>query len=292
MSKFLLGIAQLDRDPHRMCFMDHVKSIAGALRSLGHEVSYTPSTVEEVLAECRVGARLIMWGANRLVEDAANNSFMPADTIIFQTEQVSAIDKPEFFVQNWIRLKSMIVWDYSITNVDSLKGLGITSAVHCPLGYHPSMETIKPAYEDIDVLFYGSSGGARRDILNALDETNLNVVRAFNVYGEARDALIARSKVVINLHFYQSGVFEIFRCSHLFANRKCVVNEAGGRDAQLESLAEASTSYVSRDALVDECRRLVGDDKARREQAERGYEAFKKIDMIENVRLALEASKQ
>lgn len=284
MSKFLLGIARLGQDPHLACFMEHVKSVAAALRTLGHEVEYAS---EEAMKN-RPG-RLIIWGANKIAEQDPNDPLTPPDSIVFQTEQVSAIDTPTYFIQSWIMLRNFTIWDYAQSNVDTLKKLGMTNAIYAPLGYHPAMEVIKPvAHEDIDILFYGSAGGPRREILNALDETGLNVVRAFNVYGEERDAIIARAKVVINLHYYERGVFEIFRCSHLFANRKCVVNEAGGRDPQLEELASRCTAYTPRQWLVDECKRLVADAPARRAVAERGYEAFKKVDLVENIRVALE----
>lgn len=287
MSRFLVGIARLGNDVHLNCFMDHVKSVAAALRALGHEVEYA----SEDAMKNRPG-RLIMWGANKY--DASGHDFERfADTIVYQTEQVSAIKDPKFFIQGWKSLQKFDVWDYSQSNVETLNKIGLDKVVHAPLGYHPSMETIKAVpYQDIDVLFYGSSGGARRDVLNALDGAGLNVVRLFGQYGAERDAFIARAKVVVNLHFYANGVFEIFRCSHLFANGKAVVNEAGGCDSQLEALAQACSSYVPRDQIVDECRRLVADANARRQVEERAREEFKKYSLVDSIDKALAASQR
>jgi hypothetical protein len=172
--------------------------------------------------------------------------------------------------------------------------------VLCPLGYvrdefshhyRPQRNRIPRAVEqDIDVLFYGSIDRARRDVLDALDGAGLRVQRLFGVYGAERDAYIARSKVVLNLHFYKKGVFEIFRVSHLLENRKCVVTEAGGCDAQLESFAEDACVYALRQQIVGVCVNMATDDDMRKDMEDYGFEAFKKIDFVENVRKALEAS--
>lgn len=290
MSRFLVGISKYGRNPHVRCFEDHMRSVVAALRALGHEVAYA---TEEELAR---GGRLIMWGANQVDQDpqadASRMETIPKDAIVFQTEQVSAVVEPTYFIQSWIRYRNFAVWDYAQSNVDTLSKLGMTGVVLCPLGYEPSMTSIAPAEEqDIDVLFYGSGGGPRREILNALDATGMNVVRLYGKYGKERDEVIARAKVVINLRYYEHGVFEIFRCSHLFANHVCVVNEAGGRDRGLEDLARRCTAYTPRAELIERCRELVASPHKRLAVTEKAFEEFKKIDLVDNVRRALEASR-
>jgi len=294
MARFLLGVTKLGQNPHVQCFMDHVRAMAAALRTLGHEAEYAS---EEALKR---GGRLILWGANQLVEDPNASKdpkhlqLIPPDAIVFQAEQVSAIAEPTYFIQSWLQYRNFSVWDYAESNVKALKHLGIDRAVLCPLGYHPSMTMIEPAADqDIDVLFYGSSGGRRRDILAALNESDMHVVcigANASLFGKERDAFIARAKVVLNLHYYERGIFEIFRCSHLFANRVCVVNEAGGRDAGLEDLAQRCTAYTPREHLIERCREMVESPHRRLMIAEQAFEEFKKIDLAENVRAALAAS--
>jgi hypothetical protein len=62
----------------------------------------------------------------------------------------------------------------------------------------------------------------------------LRVESAFGCYGEERDALIARARIVLNVHYYESKVFEVVRVSYLLANRKCVLSESGS-DIDLEA---------------------------------------------------------
>jgi hypothetical protein len=280
MARFQIGIVALNRNPHTPCFLDFAKALAAALRRLGHEVKYATPGGE---------GRLILFGANNLRDDLEHPA-IPADAIVYNSEQLAALKDPTFFLQGWIGFKDHVLWEYSEANMVALKTLDLRGVL-CPVGYVPEMEVVPQATdEDIDVLFYGSVAGPRREVLDALDASGLHVVRLFGVYGAERDAYVARSKVVLNLHYYPRGVFEIFRVSHLLANRKCVLTESGGCDAGLEAFAERSCAYVPRARIVDECRRLVADATARRAQAERGYEEFKKVDLVENVRRAVEQS--
>jgi hypothetical protein len=84
------------------------------------------------------------------------------------------------------------------------------------------------------------------------------------------------------------GVFEIFRVSHLLANKRCVVTESAGYDTSLKEFATRACAGARYEKLAETCRHLVDDEEERRAQAERGYMEFKKIDLVENVRQALE----
>ena len=296
MSLFAVGILGREHLGHYACFEDFARAMVGALRDLGHEVAALESA-DDYAAHFERGGRLIAFGAQnaREVPHAGGDAqaAMPRGMILYNSEQVSAVQSPTSLMwahDQYRRETGRSVWDYSRANIEVLRTLGI-EAVHCPVGYHSTMETVEPAAdEDIDVLFYGSRDKWRNSVLNAVEDSGLRVARLFGVYGAERDRAIARAKIVLNLHFYKGGVFEIFRCSHLFANGRCVVTEGGGRDAELEGLAREAARYVPRsiEALVDACRELAGDACKRREQAERGREVFKRLPLAECVRRALE----
>ena len=290
MSRFQIGIFEYEKNPHMRCFEEFARSLAAALRALGHEVAAASPSGK---------GRLIMVGGNNGSYDPADQQIK--DAIIYNSEQLAAIRTPQAFMQNYAQYRNHVIWDYSEANIAAMRRLGITRAVHCPLGYvgeeHSSL--FLPARprvpfveeQDIDVLFYGSIRGPRREILDALDKVEgLRVARLFNIYGDQRDAYIARSKVVLNLHFYPHGVFEIFRVSYLLENRKCVVTEAGGCDEGLEEFAERACAYVPRDQIVEKCVLLASDKVARQHFEYQGHEEFKKIDFVESVRRALEQS--
>jgi hypothetical protein len=283
MGRFTIGIMGRGKSVHVACFEDFAKALANALRQLGHEVTdFGPEQ-----------GRLILFGVN--------NSFpvegsVPDGSIIYNTEQMTSfggdVRKQMQNFDEWS--KRCVIWDYSSLNASKLRAAGASRVVHCPLGYVPSMTTIEPApIQDIDVLFYGSVNPRRRAVLDALDAAGLSVVRLYGVYGSDRDAVIARSKVVLNLHYYENAVFEIFRVSHLLANKKCVVSEGGGEDTELEEFAERATACVPIDRIVSMCGDLLLSERAvgfRQCYEEAGFMEFSKLDLVEHVRKALEQS--
>ncbi len=277
--RFTLGIVGHGTKPHARCFEDFARGLANALRALGHEV--IPPTDP-------TPGRLIVFGANLLIDPEEK---LPKDAIIFNAEQVAAARDPAWFVPNFERYREFCIWDYSLVNITALKSLGIKHVVYCSIGYIPSMEWNQPTVdEDIDVLHYGSMNARRREILDALHDAGVRVQHLFGIYGDTRDAWIARSKIVLNLHFYDRPIFEIFRVSHLLANRRCVVSEDGGQDPELEAFAGRATKLVPRDQIVSTCLELLRDDVARREQALRGHVSFKELDLVASVRDAVARS--
>jgi hypothetical protein len=114
------------------------------------------------------------------------------------------------------------VWDHTLRNIEKWKAMNrLHAPSHVPLGYVPELSRIKASQaQDIDVLFYGSLNERRTAILNALKNAGLKVHTVFGVYGEQRDESIARCKVVLNIHFYETRVFEFVRIAYLLANSK------------------------------------------------------------------------
>ncbi len=296
------------RHPNTACFVDFVQALVAALRELGHEV--VPPTVDGHNVDRT--ARPIAFGEQNMLSvdwEGDPGSFMPADAILFNTEQTGArgADPKRIFdaVQTW---KKRVVWDYSETNAKVLRAMGCERVIHCPVGYSPAMTRItplKPEEEDIDVLFAGSVETPKRivglhaagikvldrgQILADLKSAGLNVVHVWGVYGKDLDSYVARSKIVLNLHYYEGAVFEIFRCSHLLANKKCVVTEDGGSDEELEDFARRSMIYSRRKDIVETCRALIKDGELRRIAARNGFEAFSETSLVNNVCKALELS--
>ena len=52
--------------------------------------------------------------------------------------------------------------------------------------------------------------------LNNLTKKNIKIKCLFGVYGKERDDWISKSKLVLNMHMYDSKIFEIIRVFYLF----------------------------------------------------------------------------
>ena len=166
----------------------------------------------------------MLLGAHLLTANDA--ALVPSSAVIYNLEQVqlsSGWCSPDYLGL----LKRCQVWDYAKRNIASLGKLALARpAVHVPIGYVPQLTRIpRNPVQDIDVLFYGSVNERRARVLDQLRSRGINTQAVFGVYGAARDSLIARAKVVLNLHFYEASIFEIVRVSYLLANRKAVVAE-------------------------------------------------------------------
>jgi hypothetical protein len=161
-------------------------------------------------------------------------------------------------------------WDYSQTNANNLEARGVPKPRVVPIGWAPELERIAPGAEDIDVLFYGSTNPRRQRVLDALKRAGVKVEAVFGVYGAQRDALIARSKIVLNLHYFESKVFEIVRVSYLLANGRAVVSERGVAPEE-EAPFEEAVAFADYDGVIRACIGLLErpDERARLSEAGR-----------------------
>lgn len=295
--------------PNVACFVDYVRAVAAALKQLGHDV--VPPTVDG--ANVDKHARPIVFGAQNMHSvdwPGDPGSFCPDNAILYNSEQTGArgVNPKSIFdaVKTW---RTRVVWDYSNVNAGVLRSLGCERVVHCPVGYTPAMTRIKPLPpedEDIDVLFVGSVAttesifGVKKSGFNLLDRgqilndcvrAGLKVKHIFGLYAEDVDPYIARAKIVLNLHYYEGAVFEIFRCSQLLANRKCVITEDGGVDEELEAFAKQAMVYTKRKDVVDKCVELAKAlPEVRRAHALRGFDHFTRTNLANNIKRALEQS--
>jgi hypothetical protein len=244
-------------------YKDVIDSIHWGLGQLGHQATYA---VNNVAAD----STNIVFGAQMIPSETLRR--LPADTIIYQLEQLGGNLKPAYSEA----LKTFRVWDYSAANIALLSQIG---AVHkpklVPIAHAPVLERIaKPDVQDIDVLMYGVAGQERLAAVHALSQSGLVTVFVSGLYGAARDELIARAKLIVNVALY-NRIFEIVRISYLLANKKAVVAVLD-RDMAVEPGFEKGLKVSSRESLVKDCEDLLRDEAARKALEEAGYALFKK----------------
>jgi hypothetical protein len=252
---------------HSHAFDEHALSLHHAFRELGYTVPIIRNSRE-------ISGTPIVLGANLLPH--LGGICLPVDSVLYNLEQIqqgSPWLKPDYMDL----LRQYQVWDYSLKNIVALEDAGIKEVKLCRVGYVPELTRIPQLPEpeqDIDVLFYGSLNPRRREILTQLKEQGLRVEAFFGLYGLRRDSLIARAKMVINIHFYESKVMEIVRLAYLMANKKFIVSERGN-DEDLEQPFEKGIILADYEALVDECLTYVADAGKRNRISATGHEAFR-----------------
>jgi len=240
---------------HSEAFREVAQTLESAARSLGHDAIVTDRADLP-------GRRAIVLGSNLL---ARHPIPLPTDSVLYNLEQAGP--GPWFEPAALEILRRFRVWDYSEHNAANLVALGVPRPRVVPVGFVPELARIESLPEEIDVLFYGSLNERRQAVLDELTAAGARVESVFGVYGKERDRLIARSRMVLNVHFFEAKVFEIVRVSYLLANGRAVVCERGASPEEEapfeEGVAFADHAHLARTCLdllqsPAECARLAG----------------------------------
>jgi predicted O-methyltransferase YrrM len=254
---------------HSSAFAEVKDSLAWSLTALGHSVKLTENAFS-------AGGTNVIFGCELL----SPTSPLPSDTIIYNLEQPWHPN-----MANVRRLaRSHRVWDFSRSNVERWTAEGY-DARHVPIGYTPNLTRIPSSpTQDIDCLFYGWLTPRRLKIISDLRAAGLNVVATDSAYGGARDNLISRSKLVLNIHHDGRDMTEIVRLSYLLANSKAVVTEAGS-DTDEYKLMPVFTCDDSH--FVDTCNSVIQSPVTRERLATEGKLWMEKRDYTATVAAAL-----
>lgn len=254
-------------------YTEVIESVDWGLNQLGHQVSYSLNRAEST-------ATNIIFGAQVLPLDFLQQ--LPAGTIVYNFEQMRGLQKDQIKPTVHFYADNFRVWEYSKFNLDTWKLFGFDHAKLVPVGYAPNLTRIpKPAIQDIDILIYGSPGNNRLHAFHKLADAGLTVVYACGLYGQARDELIARAKIILNINVYfVSQIFEIVRVSYLLANRKLVVSILDANTG-IEEDVSGSVVFTSIEKLVDDCVQLLVNDAERSRLENIGFENFAKRDIKE-----------
>lgn len=176
----------------------------------------------------------------------------PDGSIVYNTDFVGIHCDPEAW-------RGLEIWDFCQRNI-ALYPPDIPVR-HVPIGYHPSMKRfsrLPPEERDIDVLFSGAMNPRRQKVLDGFRKEGLRVLWNDCLYGAKRDALHARSNLVLNMRFYEDGVYTTVRASHLVANGMPMLSETSpempawaGKNVAVAQLVEAGVRMLERPEALD-----------------------------------------
>ena len=277
-----LWIVSPEGYPHSAAFHEVALSLQESFAEMGGSLPIVSSRADAK------GRRPILLGGNLL--GLLPDPSLPAGAIIYNLEQL--FEGNPWLSQNPVYVAAMRthpVFDYSDRNIETLRALGIGHAHRLGVGFSPCLRRIGTSSEpDIDVLFYGSLNARRNAVIEALRDRGLRAAAIFGVYGEERDRIVARSKIVLNVHQHRHA-FEIVRVSYLLANEVCVVSEGTPDDPEIAPLAEG-LALAPYDALAQTCIDLIHDPDRRTAIARKGFELFsarKQSDFLRSALLSL-----
>ena len=254
--KFNICIIKPDKFVHADAFWELAQLLAYSLRDLEYKTNININELDQ-------NAHNIIFGSHLLPEDefgSITSKKITNPTIIFNTEQLyleeNRCTKTLFSLH-----KDFKIWDYNVKNIERLNKEGFKKTSLFEIGFHKKLERIeKHKIKDIDVLLYGSMNERRIKIVNDLREKNLNTKVLYGVYGSQRDEYISRSKIVLNLHYFDSQIFEVVRVHYLVNNKVPVVCEIN-TSTQIDPWWRETILGVEYANLVEQCAMLVGNTK-------------------------------
>jgi hypothetical protein len=264
-------------------YKEVIDTVAWGLEQLGHQVSYA-------LNQSVRDATNIVFGAQVMPMTALKR--LPEGTIIYNFEQmreITAATQIRAEVRYYAQVPHFEIWEYTPANVPSWRTLGRQQVKVVPVGYAPILTRIpKAPRQDIDVLIYGMSGERRLQTFHGLSQRGLATVFVSGLYGAARDELISRAKVVLNINLYpHTRIFEIVRVSYLMANRKAVVADLDAGTSIDDDIRSAVKFASSLPDLLSLCDSLANNDRERTKLEELGFSCISRRDIRDILKGAL-----
>ena len=253
--------------------------VRDGLRELGYVAYFDDEKVgtdygwptPEERAEQEDCEQQIIIGGN--IASAKALATIPDSAIVYNFEQVGG---HQFAPPYLGLLRRCTVWEYHPANIQRLKYYFNITATFVPFGYVDAFapKPHKPVAPDYDVMFYGSMNPPRMKVVAALRTAGLRVLAAEGCYGADREDKMHRSKMILNVHYYQRvKVMEVVRLGIAMAAGKTVVTQLD-KDTIVDPYYLPGIAGAPYDELVPTIVKLAKDDRARERIALKGLELF------------------
>ena len=198
---------------HALALLEAAEYVVAKSREVGFEAGLSKNRI------LPTGLNIV-FGAHINPKSQLN---LGSNVVIFNSEQL-----PE--QSAWINadykqvLNQYYIWDYSDFNLVKVKH--DRKQVVCFYHADALNRLVTAAVPEYDLVFYGSLNERRKKILNALREHHgLKVLDFFGLYGPERDDLLTNASALLNLHFYDSQIFQQIRAFYPLINGIPVISE-------------------------------------------------------------------
>lgn len=250
--------------PWWRCLEDLAGSIFCALRDDGGYVTHSDRFASD-------GAIPVVLGAHHPAVEIPDGPF-----VIYQTEPPGtgswwddSTDAGRKFREKLNRATA--VWDCSPhykTPCDEAK-----RATVLPGYYFAAAADAKSVPKDIDILFYGSLSERRQQMLERLADAGLKPSVHFGVFGETRNALIDRAKLVLDIKQRETDPSDESRNFFLDSRGACVLSENDPDKRRV----------LIPDRIVQQCKGLLASDGMRKYHAQSRRDDLKPTDVSDGI---------
>ncbi|MFT3858027.1 MAG: hypothetical protein QM742_11205 [Aquabacterium sp.] len=212
-----LSIVQPPNYVHSLGFIDQARYFRHQFRRMGAEVTLAQNRLRHDAVNFIFGAHL---GFDAELRQRYSCIFVNLE----QLGQGGARVTPEYMQL----LASSAVVDYDADNIPAYAShpeeVLVVPFLHAP--YLKPAQPIPLEERPIDLLFIGSMNDRRRQMIQRIESTGVQVSMFDGaLYGPERDAYIRQAKAVFNAHFYESSRFEQARVSQCLSLGTPVISE-------------------------------------------------------------------
>ena len=252
-------------------FMDVAKIFQEALGSKG----FLSELINQIPPK-NTYHKIIVFGANNCQN---HNVSLPENIVLVNMEQL--YDESPWLNSKYRELLGKHeVWDYNQDNIKWLKRNLQKDAKLFQLGLcHTLRYNKRSTIEDIDVLFYGAFNDRRTQIYQKLKSKGINVIFRDDLWGEEKEEFIDRAKIILNLHYFPTGRFELVRVLPLLINGKFILTETSSNMDEYSSIHSglATSNY---DQIVDTVLYYLDHPMERKRIAQQGQQIIKTIPTV------------
>lgn len=202
--------------------------------------------------------------------------------VIYNFEQLGSAQSATVTGHDYLAwLRRWVVADYHGANIAWLARHGDTEHGVYELPLVPSdaiaWRPDLPYAPTVDVLFYGTLNERRQRIIDALRAAGLVVEIVAGSFGEELAPALKRARLVLHVHFYETGLFPVTRILQPVAQGVPVVCEQSVF-SKLSDWSASGIVFAPYERIVDACKRLAAADAEREIRARRNREFAAGID--------------
>jgi hypothetical protein len=168
------------------------------------------------------------------------HDYFPKIFILYQLEQSTS---------NWFSKKyynyinnSNYIWEFSIKNRLLYNDIPLNQINYQMTPYY--LNNIPSNNIEYDVFFYGATNVRRQKILNKISEI-YNLKIGFGIIGDEKYDIISKSKIILNIHYYDDCSLEACRINEILQYNKVIISEKPSvNDWYNQSLYENIVEFV------------------------------------------------
>ncbi len=207
-------------------FEDTIESINELLIAAGFKTSISCNQIDPSVLNIIFGANSHLSPPLAEIRSVAKPEF----TVVFNMEQIkygNSFVTPEYISF----LAEYKVWDYNQNNINAMRlynsdidafEFPVIPARKFASDYSPNAQTTPLVH---DLSFWGASCSRRDELLQSLQRNGIRVNRVNGAFGSALSSAIAGSKICMNIHALDSGIFEVARCLRPIAMGIPIISE-------------------------------------------------------------------